>query len=93
MSDHSVDAGGGNVHSFVTFFNDGSPKARKSPTAIAITNHQGHLLEILFPGLGLQTCCLATFLAMFLPGRKRKLLGREGYFREAEQVQIELEKD
>ena len=41
-------------------------------------------------GLGLQTCCLATFLAMFLPGRRRKLLGREGYFREAEQVRKKI---
>jgi len=42
-------------------------------------------------GLGLQTCCLATFLAMFLPGRRRKLLGREGYFREAEQDSLDSE--
>ena len=38
----------------------------------------------------MQTCCLATFLAMFLPGRRRKLLGREGYFREAEQVRKKI---
>ena len=37
------------------------------------------------PGLGLQACVLVTFLAMFMPGRKR-LLARHSNYREADQV-------